>query len=341
MKKTIAWLITLAFSALLALGIFYVNSRKITKIKPQLPTKVSTSLLTMREIPKILISYGHLIAPNRQQISAQVTGHIEKINYTPGQWVKQGTVLFYLRTATLDNKLESAKAALNFSQQKYHMYKQVYQVHAVAKVKYEQIKAQYLQDLAAYQQAQKQANYMQIKAPESGYVSASPFSVGSVIHDQDILTTLTPKSGYQIAYYIDEQWRPSLKNKQAVTIKFDSYPAITGIIDYLAPSATATHTYEVRASLAHSLSGIFPGMSAVITQTLTQQQEYVLPLKNVGNDADGFFIYEIKNNRLSKHYFTAKITTHNQIIMVKGLTPHTHYVSSNINELNEGEKVRV
>ncbi len=338
-KKYSILIVVVAILVVLSLLFFY-RQHQVKKTHAT-PVKVSVSKIKKQALADILKSYGTVITPDSQDIASQTDGAIIKILYKPGQWVDKGGVLFELDTATLRAELLRAKAGLEFAKQRYIMNKSVFEKRAIAKIDFEKIRNSYMQAREDYKKAQKNAAFMAIKAPISGFVMTSPFAVGSVIQKGSVLAKIVPKEGYQVSYYVDQKWRYLIKVGQAVTITVADMPSVNGKVIYVAPMGTDVHSFEIRASYNNLQQKIILGTTVLVTQDLNKKPQLVLPLQSVGSDTQGFYIYTVERGKIKKIYFSAKILGENKVIAISGLQENTRYVSSDISNLTEGETVEV
>ena len=73
---------------------------------------VTAASATLQDIPKIVNAIGNVQSIDSVAILPRVTGSIEKIEFTPGQDVKQGQELFLIDPRPYQATLDQAKAQL-------------------------------------------------------------------------------------------------------------------------------------------------------------------------------------------------------------------------------------
>ncbi len=155
----------------------------------QVATVATDSVILHKTYP------GYLTAGTTANVVAQVNGRILKKCYTPGTFVKKGTVLFRIDPGVYADEAASAKAALesaisqrNYAQSNYEAIKKAFEVEAVSKMRLltaesslEQAEAQVRQAEASLRTANTNLGYCTVTAPISGYVSDATLDEGNYV----------------------------------------------------------------------------------------------------------------------------------------------------------------
>jgi Multidrug resistance efflux pump len=99
---------------------------------------------------------GYLQALKTANLVARVSGNLDKVLYSPGMFVKEGTVLFIIEpTIYQDNvtqaeaTLNQAQATLDYNKATYERTAEAYKSNAVSEISVIQTKANYDQSVAA------------------------------------------------------------------------------------------------------------------------------------------------------------------------------------------------
>ena len=85
-------------------------------------TTVVIKPLTYTTIPLIITSYAEVTSPGSVTINAQASGIITSVEFSPGQQVKKGQLLFTLRSNSISEQLSQSKATLASAKEKYESY---------------------------------------------------------------------------------------------------------------------------------------------------------------------------------------------------------------------------
>ena len=185
------------------------------------PPEVLVTEVIQREVPIIREWVGTLNGVQNAQISARVTGYIEKIAYQQGGYVKKGDLLFQLDPRPFIASLDQAKAQLQedqatmlmvesdakrakelfegkvISDQEYTNKTQTYQSKAAAVTA----------DQAAVEQAQLNVEYTKIVSPLDGIAGKEQAQIGDLVGTSagTVLTTVSQLDPIWCYFPISEQ----------------------------------------------------------------------------------------------------------------------------------------
>ncbi|MFC4656011.1 MULTISPECIES: efflux RND transporter periplasmic adaptor subunit [Rheinheimera] len=159
------------------------------------------TLTLSRELP------GRTSAYQIAQIRPQVSGIIERRQFTEGAEVKAGQALYQIDPAPFEAALASAKAAearasaaIASSEAKANRYRELIKIKAIsqqeldeADAAYKQARADLLTAQAQIKTAQINLNYSKVKAPISGQISKSSVTAGALVsaNQEEALATVT------------------------------------------------------------------------------------------------------------------------------------------------------
>jgi len=197
--RCIRIIVALAVIAGVAIGVreFTRNSQPATNAgsHPANPVPVTAAIATNKDVPEIINSIGNVQSMDSVSVLPRVTGTIQKIEFKPGEDVRQGQELFLIDPRPYQAALEQAKGQLAHDQgllAEAQMDMQRYQTLASQKA----INAQQAQDQVYVVQQDKgtieldQANvetaqlnlaYCHITAPISGRAGQLQVDLGNLV----------------------------------------------------------------------------------------------------------------------------------------------------------------
>ncbi len=202
-------LITLAVLALAAVGYRYMVAPQGSEEAashaagpPAPPVTVAKPLVeTLREWRDFT---GQFEAQESVEIRARVSGYLESVNFTDGQLVKKGDLLFVIEPRPFEIALDSAKAQLDQAEAQLQLAK--VQLERTAQLRKNDYASQQTYDeraaevksatasrdgaLAAVRQAQLNLDYTRVVAPVSGRVGRHEVSIGNLVMGSTGETTL-------------------------------------------------------------------------------------------------------------------------------------------------------
>lgn len=359
MKKAI-----LIFAALTAVAACRKESAKApTEALPVAVAYPETREITLtREYP------GYLEADATVAIVGRVNGTLLKSNYTAGQRVKKGDILFVIEpTMYIDavvqaqSALQTAKADLEYAENNYKRMQAAIERNAVSRIELLQSETKVATCKAAVSNAEAQLNsaktsldYCYVKAPHNGLVGLSNLSTGSYVAGAASPVTLATlyKDDIMYSYFdiSDNEWlqrqkRGKVEQDDYITFSLgsDGYFRRKAKMDYLSPNIDlSTGTLKVRAELRND-DGFLKSGSYI---------SVVLPYKNVpdgilikdasiGTDQLGKFIYVVNDSNIVeyRHIETGAIVDDTLRVVTSGLHDQERYITKALLKVRNGMKI--
>jgi len=220
-------LITLAVIALAAIGYRYMAGTQSTEQAPSQagappapPVTVAKPLVeTLREWRDFT---GQFEAQESVEIRARVSGYLESVNFTDGQLVKKGDLLFVIEPRPYEIALDSAKAQLDQAQAQLELAK--VQLERTAQLRKNDYASQQTYDeraaevksatasrdnaIAAVNQAELNLDYTRVLAPVSGRVGRHEVSIGNLVMggtgETTLLTTIVSLDPIWLMFNVSE-----------------------------------------------------------------------------------------------------------------------------------------
>jgi multidrug efflux system membrane fusion protein len=187
---------------------------------PQAPT-VSAADVVVKSISQWDSFNGRIEAVESVQLRPRVSGYIEKVNYTDGQEVKKGEVLFTIDDRTYRAALEQAQATLaraktqaSLARSEANRTDKLVNTNLVSREEWEQRRAAATQaqaDIraaqAAVDAAQLNLDFTKVTAPIDGRASRALITSGNLVTAGDsasVLTTLVSQKTVYVYFDVDE-----------------------------------------------------------------------------------------------------------------------------------------
>lgn len=147
---------------------------------------------------------GRFQASNRVEVRARVSGFLEKVNFTDGEYVEKGQVLFVIDQRPFKIKLDQARAnylqvqsSLKTAQNNFSRIESLKETGALSTEEYETRKQALAYAEANLQLAQAKVNdaqleleFTEVKAPISGMVSRDRLNQGNLVDGGSANSTL-------------------------------------------------------------------------------------------------------------------------------------------------------
>ncbi|ANI82742.1 efflux RND transporter periplasmic adaptor subunit [Kosakonia oryzae] len=322
---------------------------------PQAPS-VSAANVVVKSISQWDSFNGRIEAVESVQLRPRVSGYIDKVNYTDGQEVKKGEVLFTIDDRTYRAALEQAQATLaraktqaSLAQSEANRTDKLIHTNLVSREEWEQRRsaaAQAQADIraaqAAVDAAQLNLDFTKVTAPIDGRASRALITSGNLVTAGDsasVLTTLVSQKTVYVYFDVDESTylhyqnlarsgQGASSNHLALPVEIglvgeEGYPH-QGKVDFLDNQLTpSTGTIRMRALLDNSQRQFTPGLFARVR--LPGSAEFKATLiddKAVLTDQDRKYVYIVdKDGKAQRRDITPGRLADGLRIVQQGLTP--------------------
>jgi multidrug efflux system membrane fusion protein len=165
---------------------------------------------------------GWLQADETQEVRARVRGHIHKVNFTDGQIVKKGDLLFELDVRPFQAALDSAKAQMSTAEANLELANKEYTRSAslaksgaasreevdVWTAKKTVRAAEKVQAQASIEQAKLDVEYSRITADVNGRIGKAELTEGNLVNaggSDPLLTSIVGVDPIRVAFNVDER----------------------------------------------------------------------------------------------------------------------------------------
>lgn len=315
---------------------------------------------------------GYLIPEAKVDVVGRVSGQLMSKNFTSGQYVSKGTVLFRIEDSKYRDAVQQAKAALataqsnrDYAQSHYDAVKKALESDAVSKMEVIQAESDLRQAEASIKNAQAaletastNLGYCTVVAPISGYTTSSTYDVGSYINGEvspTVLTTLYNNATLTAQFSIEDQrllellrtsdYRnmPELKHVElsfSDTIGHKYY----GDLTYMAPMVdTATGTIALQCKIDNPYNELRAGMFVKVNlpyETLTKA--ILIKDASLSSDQLGKYLYVVNDSdKVVYTPVTVGPIYHDSLrVVLSGLSEHSRYITKAMLKVRTGMKVK-
>lgn len=288
-------------------------------------------------------------------VTAQLAGMIQKIYFTPGSTVQEGTVLVQQNADPDIAQLHSLEANAELARITYDRDKLQYKVRAVSKQQLDTDEQNLKSARAQVAQQAATVTKLTIRAPFTGRLGISKVNPGQFLNPGDQVVTLQQLNPIYVDFYLPQQALAQLKVGQNVTVTADTFPgrSYTGKITTINPLVdTSTRNVEVEATVANPNADLTPGMfTNVGVQTQKQETYLTLPQSAITFNPYGDIAYIVKEKGKDKNgkpilmvnqiFITLGDTRGDQIAILKGLKEGDTVVTSGQLKLKNGSLIAV
>ncbi|HHS9467503.1 TPA: efflux RND transporter periplasmic adaptor subunit [Raoultella planticola] len=311
-------------SAVIAMLLASCDNSAAQNAAPQAPA-VSAADVVVKSISQWDSFNGRIEAVESVQLRPRVSGYIEKVNYTDGQEVKKGEVLFTIDDRTYRAALEQAQATLaraktqaSLARSEASRTDKLINTNVVSREEWEQRRSAATQaqaDIqaaqAAVDAAQLNLDFTKVTAPIDGRASRALITSGNLVTAGDsasVLTTVVSQKTVYVYFDVDESTylhyqnlarsgQGAASNHLALPVEIglvgeDGYPH-QGKVDFLDNQLTpSTGTIRMRALLDNTQRQFIPGLFARVRLPGSAEfQATLIDDKAVLTDQDRKYVY--------------------------------------------------
>jgi multidrug efflux system membrane fusion protein len=287
------------------------------------PPKVTVAKPVVRQIVEQDQYTGRFDPIDYVEVRARVTGYLEKINFTDGQTVKKGDLLFVIDRRPYKAALEQAQAALasakarqSFSQTDLERAQTLSRSGNISEQVTDQrrqasqtAQADVDSAQAALNNAQLNYDFSEVKAPINGRISRRLVTEGNIVSaDQTMLTTIVSLDPIYFSFTVDEKSFLKYQNSLGIgmgqtqqgkgvpiliALSGEAKPSRKGTLDFVDNRVdNATGTILLRATVPNADLFIKPGLFGIVSMPATKPfQGIMLPDEAVAANQDKRIVY--------------------------------------------------
>ena len=315
---------------------------------------------------------GYLLSNNIVDVVGRVSGYVTLQNFSSGQHINAGDLLYIIEPTVYENEVSKAEANLKSAQASLDYYKNNYQrmleaskSDAISQIDLIQAetnvrtaKANVKTAEANLKTAQNTLSYCYVKAPISGvlttsgagegeYVSGSdgnPFKLTTIYNNDPIYAYFNIEDNQYLMIRMQSQnWESSLPKKVYVNMQEGDYPPIEATPNYISPFVNLkTGTLTLRALFGNSKYDLKSGMYCTVSLPYGEEENAILiPDASTGTDQLGRYIYVIDDNNIVsyRHIEVGEIINDSLIHVKSGLNPDERFVTKALLKVRAGMKV--
>ena len=312
---------------------------------------------------------GYLAADATIPIMGRVNGTITKRNFTAGQRVRKGDILFVIEPTLYKNAVEQAEASvktaeaeLDYARSNYERMKVAIGSNAVSQIELLQAKsnvesceAALDNAKAALSTARTRLGYCYVKAPTDGAVSLENHPVGAYISGEMSPVELCKlyKDDIMYAFFeiTDNQWLKKIQkgvnsmDQSNITFTIGDGKEIVrkAKIDFLSPAIElSTGTLKVRAELDNKDGMLKPGNYITVTMPYEEIKDGILVLDaSIGTDQLGKYLYVVNDSSKVEYrrINAGAIVDDTLRLVTDGIEPNEQYVTKALLKVRNGMHV--
>ena len=333
--------------------------------EPPQAVPVTVGAVTAQDLPIYLHGIGTVQAANTVTIRSRADGQIVGVDFTEGQEVPAGTLLYQIDPRPYAAALALAEAArakdeaqLQSAQADLARYASLLSRGFQSRQSYDQQKAQVAElhaaiagDAAQVEAARLNLDYTRIRAPIAGRLGASLVDIGNIIRasDNTALVTLNQIKPIFVSFALPQQEIDAIRRHQAVAplavearSRDDKTVLAEGKLTLIDNAIDpATGTIHLKARFANHTERLWPGEFVNVRVTLAIRPHMpTVPAQTVQQGPDGWFVYVVRpDDTVQRRTVQVAAIQDGRAAIAKGLTPGERVVVAGQYRLTNGAKI--
>lgn len=363
-KKTLIALFILAlFAGFIIWRVFFAVTAHQHKLDP---AAVTVATAQTQAVPLELKLPGNIEPVQSVSVRAQITGILQKINFTPGDEVKEGALLFEMNADTFLSTLAQAKANLARDRAQYEETKKneerfrvLVAKNFVSRQAYSETVSQLAMqkatldaDAEKVKEAEVQLQYTKIRAPISGKTGDVSVKIGDLITSASAepLVTINKIDPVYVNFNLPQNRLTSLLTyKKDGNIQVEVWSENNtqklgeGDLVFIDNTVnTNSGTVLLKAMIPNINELLWPSQLVMVKLILTiQKNALVVPSVSVRTDDQGRFVYVVNNNKAQVKRVDVERQVGNFTVIKSGLTAGDIVITTVPPELTDGATVKV
>ncbi|MGJ3493320.1 efflux RND transporter periplasmic adaptor subunit [Piscirickettsia salmonis] len=320
-------------------------NREVSAQMIQTPVvSVQTQAVKEVTVEDSLQALGTLAPSQEVTLSFDAAGHITKINYKNGQYVKKGAIIAELNNASEKAELKSLLADAQVKALDYQRYLKLSKIGGVSEQMLDKEHASMVQASAKVEGKKVELAQRQLVAPFTGFLGEFNINLGAYVGTGQAIVRLVAISPLKVAYSVPQGQKSKLLLGQSVNVKSDaSNQLVSGLVQFISPTVnTDTGTIALEAEIQNKDYKLSPGMYVSVKQLLgNQHRVLIVPETAVSVNEKGASVYIVKNNIAHLVKVTLGSRDQGNVEVLTGLTADQQVVVAGTQKLKDGVSVKV
>lgn len=307
---------------------------------------------------------GELLAFQQVDLYAKVSSFVKKINVDIGTEVTAGQLLVTMEAPEMNAQLAAAESRLKSLEALYIAskanYDRLYETSKTpgtispndldqAMAKRNSDNAQLEAAKAAYREIADTRNYLEIRAPFNGVITARNAHPGAYVGpsgkgSEFPIITLQEQKKLRLVLAVPEAYISYLSKQSAVnfTVKAFNNQQFTAHINRQAGALdTRLRSQRTEMDVANNDKKLLPGMIAEVQLPLSASDStFIVPTTAVVNSTQGVFVIRVNNNKAEWVSVSKGREANGQIEVYGNLSNGDHLVKAATEEVRNGSEIR-
>ena len=313
------------------------------------PQTVSTVTAGLQDWQPQVEAVGSLRAVNGADLSLEVSGIVDQIDFNSGDDVAAGAVLLRLRSADDEAKLQALQATADLAQVTYDRDVKQWKAQAISQATVDSDTFNLKNARAQVEQQKAMLDKKVLRAPFAGHLGIRAVDVGQYLNAGTTVVTLQALDPIYADFFLPRQALDQVKIGQAISAKVDTYPDqhFAGKITAINPQVdTSSRNVQVRATLGNANRRLLPGMYATVDIDIGSPQRHItLPQTAIAYNPYGSTVFLVEQEGSARSAQQTFVTTGakrgDQVAVLSGVKEGDVVVTAGQMKLRNGSPVMI
>ncbi|MGF1723270.1 efflux RND transporter periplasmic adaptor subunit [Photobacterium nomapromontoriensis] len=284
-------------------------------------------------------------AGDKAVLTFRVPGQLDEVRVHPGDIVKRGQTLAHLNTDELRLLVEQAKANHELASVQFKRDKALLKTNAVSELDFDRSQAELKQAKAELDKAKANLRYAALVAPYDGTVSLSLIENYEYVSAKQPVMHIHSAGLINVTFQLPDQLFPRFQNNTGFDpqpmVAFDTIPGQQFSAQFQEIDTEAdekTSSYKVTLSMPRPRGhNLLPGMAGHVSVALPHGGPDAIPERAIIREGEQTYVWKVgEQGRVTK--VMVEVDAGRRLI--SGLADGDAIVTSGVNQLQEGQKVR-
>jgi len=310
---------------------------------------VKTKLLSKEHFAHNIEVSASLEAINSAFISPEISGQIQSIPVSEGQYVQQGQLLVSLNADIINASIKELESSYELAKTVYAKQEELWNQKIGSEIQYLEAKNNKESLESKLKSLQLQKNKSRITAPISGIVDKINIKAGEVAMPGMQIIELVNIGNFYVNADVSEKYIPVVKKGNKVTVTFPTFPGWS--IETLVYRTSniinqANRTFTLQAKVGNQDNKLKPNMLANIRfQDFEIDSALVVPSIIVKEDFKGKYLYVLEKEGdksiARKKYVETSYSNDTSTMITNGLSAGDQVIVEGYNLVKDGSEIKV
>jgi membrane fusion protein (multidrug efflux system) len=303
-KQPKRYLVIVVAIIILAVAGYYLWNMKKGAGGPQqgggLP--VVTYKVEPKPLSEDIFAVGTLQANESITVKTEISGKIERIEFTEGQLVQKGDLLLEIDSREYEQELERTKAVYELAESTFNRRNDLSKIGAASKQDRDEARSALTESKAAYEKANINYEKTKIQAPFDGIIGLRSVSVGDYLNAGANITGMVSINPVKVEFSVPEKHFSVLREGLPLFLTVDAWPnkEFLGEIYAINPQIDPdSRNITAKALVPNEEKLLRPGMFGYVTIHVSiKDNALMIPEEGIIPNGDKFSVMKVVEGKV-------------------------------------------